>query len=186
MGRKSRVILIHKLLTWANKAGYPDMGQLQEIARDIKHGCDLGTRGINLCPSKSSNAPSAFEYGDRVTDAIVDGIKAGIIIGPMRKEDIPFESIKENGIMVKIKPNGSARMILNLSRGDPYCVNEGMDNDARFEVSMSSTLMWLESLHSAGRGSWFYKLDWAREAIGKENRGYSWTLFIFERGSILI
>ena len=109
--------------------------------RDLRFGCDLGTRGVNLCPSVSSNAPSAYEYGDRVTDSIVDGIKQGIMMGPMKEEEIPFkeEGVKINGVMVNLKVNGVARVILNMSRGRPFCVNEGMSNEERFEVMMSST-----------------------------------------------
>ena len=91
-----------KMLGWARKAGHPDLGTVLEIVRDLKQGCDLGTRGEYLCPSVSTNAPSAYDYGDRVTDSIVDGIKEGIIMGPMKEEKIPFkeEGIKINGIMV--------------------------------------------------------------------------------------
>jgi len=150
-----------KLLAWARRAEHPDIGLVLEIARDLRHGCDLGTRGEYLCPSTSTNAPSAFEYGDRLTDAIVDGIKTGIVIGPMEEGDIPLESVKVNGLMVKLKENGVARNCMNMSRGDPFCANKGMFNDERFEVRMSTTKEWLVSLHSAGRGSWFCKIDWS-------------------------
>ena len=60
----------------------------------------------------------------------------------------------------KLKENGCARIILNMSRGEPFCVNDGIKVDERFEVSMSSTKMWLRSLHAAGRGCWMCKLDW--------------------------
>ena len=137
------------------------MGTVLEIANDVKYGCDLGTRGKHLCPSTSTNAPSAWEFGARVTDSIVDGIINGIIIGPMKEEDIPFESVKVNGLMVKLKDNGVARNCMNMSRGEPFCANDGMSNNDRFEVSMSTTRDWLISLNSAGRGSWFCKLDWS-------------------------
>ena len=67
--------------------------------------------------------------GDRVTDSIVEGINNKIMIGPMHESEIPFESFKQNGIMVKLKENGSARVILNMSRGEPFCVCEGMNVD---------------------------------------------------------
>ena len=152
-----------KMVSWARKADYPDMGTVLDISRDLRVGCDLGTRGEYLCPSTATNAPTAYQYGDRVTDQIVDGIRKKIMIGPMSESEIPFESIKVNGIMVKLKDDGVARIILNMSRGDPFCVNDGMETDERFEVSMSSTRMWLRSLHSAGRGAWFCKLDWSGE-----------------------
>jgi hypothetical protein len=156
-------INLYKMREWAMQAGHPDMGSVQDICEDIRRGCDIGTRGEFLCPSVSSNAPSAYEFGDRVTDSIVDGIKKGIMMGPMEEHEIPFkeEGIKVNGIMVKLKPNGEARVILNMSRGFPFCVNDGMNNEERFEVEMSSTARWLRVMHKAGRGAWMCKLDWA-------------------------
>ena len=32
-----------------------------------------------------------------------------------------------NGLMTKAKPNGNVRVILNLSKGIPSCLNEGID-----------------------------------------------------------
>ena len=92
------------------------------------------------------------------------------MIGPMKEEQIPFkeQGIKVNGIMVKLKPNGVARVILNMSRGELFCVNQGMESEERFEVTMSSTGKWLTALQSAGRGSFFCKLDW--EAAYKQLR----------------
>ena len=143
-----------RMMMWADRADHPDMATVMEIVEDLRKGCDIGTRGEFLCPSYSTNAPSAYEYGDRVTDSIVQGIKDKIMVGPMDEKDIPFPEdvgVKINGIMVKLKENGSARVILNMSRGIPFCVNEGMSNDERFEVSMSDTKMWLRSLHKVGK-----------------------------------
>ena len=65
------------MVAWARKAGHHDMGTVLEIANDVKYGCDLGTRGEHLCPSSSTNFPSAWEFADRVTrdgqyDAVTD------------------------------------------------------------------------------------------------------------------
>ena len=147
------------LFKYATDINYPDMATVMDIVQDIKQGCDTMCRGINLCPSTSSNAPSAYEHGSKVTDSIVDGIKKKIMIGPMEENEIPFESIKTSGIMVKLKPDNSARIILNMSQGFPYSVNEGIDND-NFEVYMSSTVRWLRALHLAGQGCYITKMDW--------------------------
>ena len=149
-----------KLMIWADYANDPEKYLLQSISRDLTNGCDLGTRGPNLCPSISTNAPSAYKYGDRVTDSIVDGILNGILIGPMDLKEIPFETVKTNGILVKLKDSGAARVILNLSRGEPFDVNSGMFNDDRFTVTMSSTIRWLRALHSAVVGCFVVKLNW--------------------------
>ena len=77
----------------------------------------------------------------------------------MEEEEVPAEA-KVNGIMVKMKPNGSARVILNLSAPKGVAVNEGID-PAKFPAVMSSTTAWLRVLNKAGRGAWMVKIDWA-------------------------
>ena len=46
-----------KMVEWARRADHPDMGTVLDISRDLRVGCDLGTRGEYLCPSTSTNAP---------------------------------------------------------------------------------------------------------------------------------
>ena len=62
--------------------------------------------------------------------------------------------------MTKAKPNGSVRVILNLSAPAGKSVNEGIDN-AQFPATMSSTLKWLRILNKAGAGCYIMKIDWA-------------------------
>jgi hypothetical protein len=67
---------------------------------------------------------------------------------------------KINGIMCRQKPNGSARIILNLSSPAGGCVNDGICSDD-FPTTMSSTKLWLRVLDRAGRRALMLKLDWA-------------------------
>ena len=60
-------------------------------------------------------------------------------MGQWTEKTFHSKSIKVSGIMVKLKPDNSARIILNLSKGFPFSVNDGIDND-QFEVYMSSTV----------------------------------------------
>ena len=62
--------------------------------------------------------------------------------------------------MVRPKPNGSVRVILNLSAPKGRSVNDGIDKK-EFPATMSSTAAWLEVLDQAGRGCWICKTDWA-------------------------
>ena len=81
---------------------------------DLKFGAHIGCKGRYREPTKFKNAPSAFEYGDRVSDSICEWLKAGYAAGPFELEEIP-ENAKISGLMVKLKPTGKARMMLNLS-----------------------------------------------------------------------
>ena len=48
-------------------------------------------------------------------------------MGPFYENDVPFEANRVSGLMAKLKLDGSVKLILNLSKGDPYSVNEGID-----------------------------------------------------------
>ena len=48
-------------------------------------------------------------------------------MGPFYENDVPFEANRVSGLMAKLKLDESSRLILNLSKGDPYPVNKGID-----------------------------------------------------------
>ena len=48
-------------------AGFQDLELLEIIYSDSKYGAKLGCKGMFREPKKSSNAPSNFEYGDKVS-----------------------------------------------------------------------------------------------------------------------
>ena len=91
-------------------AGFHDLELLEMIYSDLKYGAKLGCKGRFREPTKSSNAPSSFEYGERVSDSICEWIKAGYAAGPYELDEIPDDA-KISGLMVKFKPNGKARLI---------------------------------------------------------------------------
>ena len=80
----------------------------------IERGADIGCRGAARLPSRSSNAASAFDCGPQVTDAIAEWVQKGYAYGPVDATAVP-PGAKISGIMVRPKPNGSVRVILNLS-----------------------------------------------------------------------
>lgn len=62
--------------------------------------------------------------------------------------------------MCKIKPNGKARIIINLSKGSPVSVNEFINNK-EFPTPMSSTTAWIRIMLRCGRNCRFTKTDWS-------------------------
>ena len=78
--------------------------------------------------------------------------------GPVKEKDLPA-NVKINGIMCKEKPNGSVRIILNLSAPEGLSVNDGI-NKLDFPAVMSSTPKWVRSLNLVGPGGWMSKIDW--------------------------
>ena len=139
---------------------YPFPGILERVVRDLKEGARLGVAEEFRVASTANNAPSAMEAGYQVTDAVVGWLRDGYAMGPFEKEEVPFEDFKISGLMAKIKPNGKARVINNMSRGKPNSVNEGIDKED-FIYSMSSTRAWVRILIRCGKGARFMKVDWA-------------------------
>ena len=143
----------------ALQAGMGDTERLRLVCHDLEHGADIGCRGRFRWPTISKNAPSAFECGEQVSDAIAGWVLSGFAVGPLDPALRP-PGVKINGIMCRIKPNGSARVILNLSSPSGAAVNEGIDK-SDFPAVMSSTAAWVRALHLAGRGALMTKMDWS-------------------------
>jgi len=148
-----------KLKELAELTGYRDREILNKVCEDLKNGADIGCKGDFREASASQNAPSAFEYAEEVTDAIAGWVSNGIVAGPFERAERPAD-VKVNGIMCRAKPNGTARVILNLSAPSGRSVNEGIDA-AEFPATMGSTEKWLDILRKAGRGAIMLKIDWS-------------------------
>ena len=143
----------------ANALGTSDEARLARVLQYIAEGAAIGCKGQARKPSKCTNAPSAYEFGPQVTDAIAEWIAKGYAYGPVPIQEVPV-SAKISGIMVRPKPNGSVRVILNLSAPKGYSVNDGINKDD-FPAKMSSTAAWLRVLNLAGRNCLITKTDWA-------------------------
>ena len=142
-----------------SKYGTSDQARVDRVIGYIENGADIGCRGVYRCSTVSGNAASAYESGREVTDAIAGWIVDGYAAGPVDEDEVPAGA-KINGIMVRKKPNGSARIILNLSAPKGMSVNDGITAD-EFPAVMSSTAAWVEVLNRAGVGAWITKTDWA-------------------------
>ncbi|MBM3938748.1 MAG: hypothetical protein FJ333_08890 [Sphingomonadales bacterium] len=147
-----------KLLGLAKAVGYRKMDMVAKVVRDTREGADIGCKGEARNRTVSTNAKSCFEYPEHITDAIATWLRKGFAAGPYREEEVPAEA-KINGIMCRPKPDGSVRVILNLSAPKGSSVNDGINSDD-FPTSMSSTREWIQCLNRAGRGALITKIDW--------------------------
>ena len=174
--------------TWINKeklqkeaemANY-DSKKLWRTLSWLADGVELGCVGDARLPTVSSNHPSAFEYGDRITDALRGWIEDGICAGPYTKkelEELGFKDITINSMQVRLKPNGKARIIHDLSSphhkeekppGTPLAVNRGIDKK-QYPAKMANTKSVLKLLDKVGAPAEFSKIDWqqAYKHLGK-------------------
>ena len=148
-----------KLEALALQTNYPHKAILQEVLLDLRYGAKIGCKGPSRQPSRALNAPSAYDNGRRVTDAIASWVQKGFAFGPVKPEDVPKDA-KFSGLMTREKPDGSVRIIINLSSPAGISVNDGICSD-EFPTTMSSTRKWLEVLQRTGRQSTFCKVDWS-------------------------
>jgi len=147
------------LKSLADSLGCSDIPRLNKTLEWIKNGAEIGCKGDARCPTFSKNSKEAYKVGHQVTDAIACWIRDKYVQGPVEEEDVPVEA-KVNGILTRLKPNGSVRVILNLSAPAGASVNDGIDS-AEFPAKMSSTKAWLKVLNKAGRSCWITKVDWS-------------------------
>ena len=167
----------HKALSaLVEKVGCSDRARVDRVLGYLREGADIGCKGIYRCSTSSSNATSSYESGREVSDAIAGWIADKYAYGPVEEDEVPAEA-KVSGIMVKKKPNGAARVILNLSAPAGVSVNEGITAED-FPAVMSSTEAWLRVLKKAGRGCWISKTDWASAykqiPVRKEDTNLQW------------
>jgi hypothetical protein len=148
-----------RLKSWANAVGCADRDRLNSVCKNLENGADIGCKGEARNPTICGNASSAYDCGAQVTDAVADWIHQGIAAGPFDPKDRPIDA-KVSGVMCRMKPNGTARIIQNLSAPKGNSVNDGINADD-FPTTMSSTAKWLEVLDRAGRHATMTKIDWA-------------------------
>ena len=104
--------------------------------------------------------PSVSKFGDRIWDALQTGIKLGYIYGPIHPDNMPWEDVKVAQLTLRLKPNGSARQIMDLSwprdehkigEGWVLSPNKGMGNWVEFEkCTMTSDRFFRIALYRHG------------------------------------
>ena len=164
----------HKaLLEVAKELKYPDMNKVHYVVNMLEHGAVLGVEQEGRWPSRGENKSSAYLYGDRVADSLQVGLDDGYLCGPFTEAEVLAlwpQGIKVSPIQVRLKPNGSARIIMDLSYphkhklgdGEPCSVNEGLKNFVEFEsVEMTTDARLRRAMYWAGFPFVMAKTDWS-------------------------
>ena len=170
-----------RLKKLGEESGFKDVQLLGKIIADVREGARIGCTGEARAPSRSTNAPSAFEDGEKVSDALADWVKKKFAFGPIHPSEVPAEA-KFSGIMTRQKPNGSVRVILNLSASsDGTPVNKGIEKKD-FPTSMSTLEDWLRAMKDAGKGCKFCKIDWSDAykhlTVHQEDTDLQWFMWL--------
>ena len=164
-----------KLRELADEILYEDRREVEKAAKILEDGADLGCKGSARLPTRQRNAESCYEFGERVLDSLEDWLQQGIAAGPLTKKEVKHHlgpDYTVNPISVRLKPNGKARIIVNMSAphvkdkkkldlasGIPSSVNSGIDKED-WPAYMAGTKEVLELIHLKGQGCKFCKSDW--------------------------
>ena len=152
---------------------------LEKVCTDLKEGARLGVSEDCRVPTTITNAPSALDHGEEVTDALIYWQNEKYAIGPFD------ENKKNSGLMCKMKPNGKAWIFVNLSKEKPVSVNKGIDKK-KFPTAIFSTTAWIRIMLRCGKNCRFSECDWAvaynQIRVNPEDvrlQGFSWLGKIF-------
>jgi len=153
------LIAAKKLYSLALATGVADMERVELVCKELTEGADIGCRGAARAASRSKNASSCNGQEAAISEAVAGWVVKHFAAGPFEEGEVPAGA-KINSMMCRPKPNGSVRVILNLSAPSGISVNDGIDTN-EFPAVMSSTAKWLLVLNKAGRGALMTKIDWS-------------------------
>ena len=168
-----------KVKTWVNHEELEELckevgiavefGQAWVVLRDLRFGADLGAVGRSRLGSQGPNGKLALEHGAKVQDTIGAFIQKEFYVGPLTLEETEvLGPLKVHPISVRLKPDGSARVITDASY--PYDASKEEDSEepaslnqfidiTRFPVKMDGMLEFLGQLEDEGKGALLAKED---------------------------
>ena len=145
-------LLSHLLIT------HPDRPLCSTVVRRFYAGADIGHRGPSPHQSgHAANNTSALLHAAAVSRAIQLEVERGHVCGPFTQP--PLASFHVNPLSARLKPDGSARLILDLSQPRGASVNDGID-PAEFSCSYTSVDEAIALVFmNGGRGALLAKAD---------------------------
>ena len=150
-----------------------DSAANMEILQELEKGANIGASGRSRLPTTGKNSRLAYQYGDRLQEALQELILQGAMKGPLRRDEIPYKDIKVHAMSAKLKPNGKVRSIVDCS--DPRTEFEGTPGfmysqeypgslnatiqKSEFPVNLTSLENFVDMLWNHGLGAEMVKLD---------------------------
>ena len=160
------------LVNLAREVGYSEEENLQWAKETLVNGANLGCSGSARLGTKGKNSKKVNEFGDRLVDSLQQWLEDNLACGPLTMEEVEehwsLSDITVSPMSVRLKPNGKARIIVDMSHphsdpkdspDSPASVNSGINKD-EFPATMADTRDVLALLHWEGSGAVFCKADW--------------------------
>ena len=134
---------------------HPSQSLVAFVLSGLRRGFSIGFVGP-VTPGREAPNHSAVIRRSLVTAAVIRELRAGFLAGPFVRP--PFPEFHCSPVGAADKPDGSARLLLDLSspRGDS--INEGIDAEV-FAVQYSSFDDAVVVLRRLGRGAYMAKFD---------------------------
>ena len=142
------------------------------ILRDLEFGANIVASGMARLPTTERNAKSAFEYGERLQEALQELILQGAMLGPLLEEEVDLTTAKVHAMGTKVKPTGKVRSLVDCSKPRlesegtpgyiynpdyPGSLNSTIDN-TKFPVNLTNLEEFVRRLLVHGKNSKIVKL----------------------------
>ena len=135
--------------------GHPDQQIVQYVLTGLRAGFDLGFNGARK-PVFRNNNKSARENPIEVTKAIQKELARGHTAGPFPFPPFPVNQVSPLGATPK--PDGSYRLVLDLSQPDCASVNDGIDK-TEFPTEYTHFDKATDMVRRLGKGCKLCKID---------------------------
>ena len=151
----------------------PNTEENRMILNDLEHGANIGASGRARLPTEGKNTALAFEYGNRLQEALQELLIQNAMKGPLDRDEIPYRDIKVHSMAAKLKPTGKVRSIVDCS--GPYTEDKGTPGfiynpeypgslnstiqKSEFPVNLTSLAEFVDLLWDHGLGAEMTKLD---------------------------
>ena len=158
----------HKLEEEAHMVGYQNWKKMSKVKDILLNGASLGCNlQTSRLPTWGRNSPSVAANGRKFADTLQDWVASGIVNGPFKLEEMPFNNFSVSPMGVTPKPKGKIRIIMDLSHPHDIpieshlanSVNKGIEKDSLVS-KMASTTEVLSKIWVNGHDTLMVKADW--------------------------
>ena len=145
-----RVALLFSLLS-----SFPNQEIVHSVCLGLHFGFDIGFSG-EACNSRPPNLRSAIKFFRSVSAQVAAEVSRGHTLGPFSCP--PFINFHCSPLGAVPKPNGSVRLILDLSSPRGSSINEGIDQD-HYSVRYCSFDEAVDRIRGLGPSAYLAKVD---------------------------
>ena len=157
-------------------ADHPDQGLVDSIVSGFELGFDIGFRGV-LKDTYTKNNRSALNHRQGVTEAINKELARGHTAGPFDHPPFPINHISPLGAVPK--PDGSIRLIMDLSQPVGASVNDFIDKE-EFPCKYTPFDEATRLVRQVGRGCLLTKVDINHAYRLLPVRPDDWPLLVYQ------